>query len=68
MKNVAQGVAYYSFKQPLSLHEFGGIVLIVIGVGLLELISFALRSHLARYDLDAEALRPYVGFETIKPS
>jgi drug/metabolite transporter (DMT)-like permease len=31
----AQAVSYYSFKQPLSLHEFGGIVLIVIGVGLL---------------------------------
>jgi drug/metabolite transporter (DMT)-like permease len=31
----AQGVAYYSFKQPLSLREFAGIVLIVIGVGLL---------------------------------
>src|ERR1700723_3701718 len=31
----AQGVAYYSFKQALSAREFGGIVLIVIGVGLL---------------------------------
>jgi len=31
----AQGVAYYSFKQPLSGREFGGIVLIVIGVALL---------------------------------
>lgn len=31
----AQAVSYYSFKQPLSLHEFGGTVLIVIGVGLL---------------------------------
>lgn len=31
----AQAVSYYSFKQPLSLHEFGGILLIVIGVGLL---------------------------------
>jgi drug/metabolite transporter (DMT)-like permease len=31
----AQAVSYYSFKQPLALHEFGGIVLIVIGVGLL---------------------------------
>lgn len=31
----AQAVSYYSFKQPLSLYEFGGIVLIVIGVGLL---------------------------------
>jgi hypothetical protein len=28
-------ILFYSFKQPLSLHEFGGIVLIVIGVGLL---------------------------------
>jgi drug/metabolite transporter (DMT)-like permease len=31
----AQGVAYYSFKQPLSLRELSGIALIVIGVGLL---------------------------------
>src|SRR5579863_2989227 len=31
----AQGVAYYSFKQPLSPRELFGIVLIVIGVGLL---------------------------------
>ena len=31
----AQGVAYYSFKQPLSSRELFGIVLIVIGVGLL---------------------------------
>ncbi|SIO12464.1 EamA-like transporter family protein [Bradyrhizobium erythrophlei] len=31
----AQGVAYYSFKQPLSVRELAGIVLIVIGVALL---------------------------------
>jgi drug/metabolite transporter (DMT)-like permease len=31
----AQGVAYYSFKQPLSARELAGILLIVIGVGLL---------------------------------
>lgn len=31
----AQGVAYYSFKQPVSAREFFGIVLIVIGVALL---------------------------------
>jgi drug/metabolite transporter (DMT)-like permease len=31
----AQGVAYYSFKQPISGRELGGIVLIVIGVALL---------------------------------
>jgi len=31
----AQGVAYYSFKQPLSARELGGIALIVIGVALL---------------------------------
>ncbi len=31
----AQVVSYYSFRQPLSLREAGGIVLIVIGVGLL---------------------------------
>jgi len=31
----AHAVSYYSFKPPLSLYEFGGIVLIVIGVGLL---------------------------------
>jgi len=31
----AQGVAYYSFKQPLSGRELGGIVLIVLGVALL---------------------------------
>ena len=31
----AQAVAYYSFKQPLSGRELGGIVLIVIGVALL---------------------------------
>jgi drug/metabolite transporter (DMT)-like permease len=31
----AQGVAYYSFKQPLSARELGGILLIVIGVALL---------------------------------
>jgi drug/metabolite transporter (DMT)-like permease len=31
----AQAVAYYSFKQPLSLREFCGIVLIVLGVVLL---------------------------------
>jgi drug/metabolite transporter (DMT)-like permease len=31
----AQGVAYYSFKQPISLRELSGIVLIVIGVALL---------------------------------
>lgn len=32
---LAQGVAYYSFKQPLALRELAGIVLIVIGVALL---------------------------------
>ena len=31
----AQGVAYYSFKQPISARELFGILLIVIGVGLL---------------------------------
>ena len=31
----AQGVAYYSFKQPISARELGGIVFIVIGVALL---------------------------------
>jgi drug/metabolite transporter (DMT)-like permease len=31
----AQGVAYYSFKQPISGRELGGIALIVIGVVLL---------------------------------
>jgi drug/metabolite transporter (DMT)-like permease len=31
----AQGVAYYSFKQPLLARELSGIALIVIGVGLL---------------------------------
>ena len=31
----AQGVAYYSFKQPLSARELSGIALIVIGVALL---------------------------------
>ena len=31
----AQGVAYYSFKQPISMRELSGIVLIVIGVALL---------------------------------
>ena len=31
----AQGVAYYSFKQPPSVRELSGIVLIVIGVALL---------------------------------
>ena len=31
----AQGVAYYSFKQPISARELFGIVLIVIGVALL---------------------------------
>jgi len=31
----AQGVAHYSFKQPISPREFSGIVLIVIGVALL---------------------------------
>jgi drug/metabolite transporter (DMT)-like permease len=31
----AQAVAYYSFKQPLSARELGGIALIVIGVALL---------------------------------
>jgi drug/metabolite transporter (DMT)-like permease len=31
----AQGVAYYSFKQPISPRELAGIALIVVGVGLL---------------------------------
>src|ERR1700721_1873823 len=31
----AQGVAYYSLKQPLSARELAGILLIVVGVGLL---------------------------------
>jgi drug/metabolite transporter (DMT)-like permease len=31
----AQGVAYYSFKQPISARELAGIVLIVLGVALL---------------------------------
>lgn len=31
----AQGVAYYSFKQPLSAREMSGIALIVLGVALL---------------------------------
>jgi drug/metabolite transporter (DMT)-like permease len=34
----AQGVAYYSFKQPLSGRELSGIALIVIGVALLVAI------------------------------
>jgi hypothetical protein len=28
-------VAYYSFKQPVSARELGGIVLIVLGIALL---------------------------------
>lgn len=32
---LAQGVAYYSFKQPLSRRELAGILLIVVGVALL---------------------------------
>ena len=35
----AQGVAYYSFKQPLSARELSGIALIVIGVALLVAVS-----------------------------
>jgi drug/metabolite transporter (DMT)-like permease len=31
----AQVISYYSFKQPVSPREIGGIVLILIGVGLL---------------------------------
>lgn len=31
----AQGVSYYSFRQPVSAREIAGIVLIVIGVGVL---------------------------------
>src|ERR1700750_681858 len=31
----AQGVAYYSFKQPISMRELSGIALIVVGVALL---------------------------------
>jgi drug/metabolite transporter (DMT)-like permease len=31
----AQGVAYYSFKQPIATRELSGIVLIAIGVALL---------------------------------
>ena len=31
----AQGMAYYSFKQPLSVREVSGIALIVVGVALL---------------------------------
>ena len=31
----AQGVAYYSFKQPLSARELSGIALIVVGVAML---------------------------------
>jgi drug/metabolite transporter (DMT)-like permease len=31
----AQGIAYYSFKQPLSVRELSGIALIVVGVALL---------------------------------
>jgi drug/metabolite transporter (DMT)-like permease len=31
----AQGVAYYTLKQPISPREIAGIVLIVIGVALL---------------------------------
>jgi len=31
----AQGVAYYSFKQPVSARELCGIALIVVGVALL---------------------------------
>lgn len=34
----AQGVAYYSFKQPISQREFSGIALIVIGVALLVMV------------------------------
>ncbi|MDB5629516.1 MAG: hypothetical protein JWQ51_1856 [Tardiphaga sp.] len=34
----AQGVAYYSFKQPLSARELCGIALIVIGVALLVVV------------------------------
>ncbi|MGA7807556.1 EamA family transporter [Bradyrhizobium sp.] len=39
----AQAVAYYSFKQPISARELGGIVLIVIGVALLVAPGSALR-------------------------
>jgi drug/metabolite transporter (DMT)-like permease len=35
----AQAVAYYSFKQPLSARELGGIALIVIGVALLVAVQ-----------------------------
>ena len=38
----AQGVAYYSFKQPLSVRELSGIALIVVGVGLLVAVYSAL--------------------------
>jgi drug/metabolite transporter (DMT)-like permease len=31
----AQGVAYYSMKQPISMREISGIALILIGVGML---------------------------------
>jgi multidrug transporter EmrE-like cation transporter len=31
----AQGVAYYSFKQPIAPREIIGIVLIVVGVAVL---------------------------------
>src|SRR6195952_4757543 len=34
----AQGVAYYSFKQPLSARELSGIALIVVGVALLVVV------------------------------
>ena len=34
----AQGVAYYSFKQPLSARELSGIALIVIGVAMLVVV------------------------------
>jgi drug/metabolite transporter (DMT)-like permease len=35
----AQAVAYYSFKQPLSARELGGIALIVVGVALLVAVQ-----------------------------
>ena len=50
----AQGVAYYSFKQPASPRELSGIALIVIGIFL-----FRIRE---RFDtVDVQALDRYRG-------
>ena len=54
----AQGVAYYSFKQPLSARELSGIALIVVGVALLVAVDRSFEERCAGNPSDFVIWKP----------